>query len=109
MIRLKNPDQLARVKDSCQMLARLFLELPTQAQEGRSTLDLDKWAEDWIRRRGGKPAFKGYQGYPATLCISINNEVIHGIPKADRKMKAGDVVSLDCGIDLGLAISRIWR
>jgi methionyl aminopeptidase len=101
MIRLKNPDQLARVKDSCQLLARLFLELPAQAQEGRSTLDLDKWAEDWIRRRGGKPAFKGYQGYPATLCISINNEVIHGIPKADRKIKAGDLVSLDCGIDLG--------
>jgi len=100
MIRLKNPDQLARVKDSCQMLARLFLELPAQAQEGRSTLDLDKWAEDWIRRHGGKPAFKGYQGFPGSLCISINHEVIHGIPKADRKIKAGDLVSLDGGIDL---------
>ncbi len=100
MIRLKNPDQLARVKESCQMLARLFAELPAQAQEGRTTLDLDKWAEDWIRRHGGKPAFKGYQGYPATLCISINNEVIHGIPKANRKIQQGDLVSLDCGIDL---------
>jgi len=101
MIRLKNLDQIARIRESCQMLARLFQELPAQALEGRSTLDLDKWAEDWIRTRGGKPAFKGYQGFTGTLCISINQEVIHGIPKADRKIKSGDLVSLDCGIDLG--------
>jgi len=101
MIRLKNPDQLARIRESCQLLARMFQELPAQTQEGRSTLDLDKWAEDWIRRHGGKPAFKGYQGFPGTLCISINQEVIHGIPKADRRIVAGDLVSLDCGIDLG--------
>jgi len=101
MIRLKNPEQLARVRESCQLLARLFQELPQQAVEGRSALDLDKWAEDWIRRHGGKPAFKGYQGFPGTLCISINHEVIHGIPKADRKFQAGDLVSLDSGIDLG--------
>lgn len=101
MIRLKNLEQIARIRESCQLLARLFQELPSQALEGRSTLDLDKWAEDWVRRHGGKPAFKGYQGFPSTLCISINHEVIHGIPKADRKIKAGDLVSLDCGIDLG--------
>jgi methionyl aminopeptidase len=101
MIRLKNADQLARIRESCQLLARLFQELPAQTVEGRSTLDLDKWAEDWVRRHGGKPAFKGYQGFPGTLCISINHEVIHGIPKADRKIKAGDLVSLDSGIDLG--------
>lgn len=101
MIRLKNAEQLARIRESCQLLGRLFQELPGQAVEGRSTLDLDRWAEDWIRKRGGKPAFKGYQGFPGTLCISINHEVIHGIPKADRKIAAGDLVSLDCGIDLG--------
>ncbi len=101
MIRLKNLEQIARIRESCQLLAQLFQELPAQAQEGRSTLDLDLWAEDWIRRRGGKPAFKGYQGFSGTLCISLNHEVIHGIPKADRKIKAGDLVSLDCGIDLG--------
>jgi methionyl aminopeptidase len=100
MIRLKNPDQIARIRESCQLLARLFQELPAQAVEGRSTLDLDKWAEDWIRRHGGKPAFKGYQGFTGTLCISINHEVIHGIPKADRKIHAGDLLSLDSGIDL---------
>jgi len=101
MIRLKNLDQIARIRESCQLLARLFQELPAQTLEGRSTLDLDHWAEDWIRRHGGKPAFKGYQGYTGSLCVSINQEVIHGIPKADRKIKAGDLVSLDCGIDLG--------
>ena len=63
MIRLKNPEQMARIRESCQMLARLFQELPAQAVEGRSTLDLDRWAEDWIHRHHGKPAFKGYQGY----------------------------------------------
>jgi methionyl aminopeptidase len=101
MIRLKNSDQIARIRESCQLLARLFHELPSQTVEGRSTLDLDHWAEDWIRRHGGKPAFKGYQGFAGTLCISINHEVIHGIPKADRKIRAGDLVSLDSGIDLG--------
>ena len=101
MIRLKNPEQIARIRESCQLLARLFLELPAHAVEGRSTLDLDRWAEDWIRSHGGKPAFKNYQGFTGTLCISINQEVIHGIPKADRKIKTGDLVSLDCGIDLG--------
>jgi len=101
MIRLKNLDQIARIRESCQLLARLFQELPAQVVEGRSTLDIDRWAENWIRTRGGKPAFKGYQGFPGTVCISINHEVIHGIPKADRKIKTGDLVSLDSGIDLG--------
>jgi len=109
MIRLKNPDQISRIRESCQLLARLFDELPGQLAEGRSTLDLDKWAEDWVRRHGGKPAFKGYQGFPGTLCISINHEVIHGIPKADRKFKAGDLVSLDSGIDLGGYFSDMAR
>lgn len=99
MIRLKNPDQIAGIRESCHLLAQLFEELPAQVQEGRSTLDLDRWAEDWVRKHGGKPAFKGYMGFPGTLCISINQEVIHGIPKADRKIQAGDLVSLDSGIE----------
>lgn len=101
MIRLKNAEQLARIRESCRLLAQLFQEVPDQVAEGRSTLDLDRWAEDWIVRHGGKPAFKHYQGFPRTLCVSVNHEVIHGIPKADRRLKAGDLVSVDCGIDLG--------
>ena len=100
MIRLKNSEQIDRIRESCHLLGQLFQELPGQTLEGRSTLDLDRWAEDWVRRHGGKPAFKGYQGFPGTLCISINHEVIHGIPKADRKIQNGDLVSLDSGIDL---------
>jgi len=100
MIRLKNSEQLQGIRESCQLLARLFQELPHQAAQGRSTLDLDHWAEDWIRKQGGTPAFKGYQGFPATLCISINQEVIHGIPKRDRIIQNGDLLSLDSGIIL---------
>ena len=66
-------------------------------EPGISTLELDKIAEDFIRSQGATPNFKGYSGYPATACISINNEVIHGIPSKKRILKAGDIVSVDLG------------
>ncbi len=62
-----------------------------------TTAELDKIAEDFIRQKGARPAFKGYRGYPATLCIAVNEEVVHGIP-GSRKVKAGDIVSLDMGV-----------
>lgn len=101
MIQLKTKEQIQKIKESCQLLAKMFHDIAPLVQVGVSTLDLDKWAEEFIRQHGGKPAFKGYQGFPATLCTSLNQEVIHGIPKANRKIQAGDLVSLDCGIDLG--------
>lgn len=100
MTRLKNRDQIDRIRVSCKLLARMYVEIKPLVVDGITTLELDKWAEDFIRKNGGKPAFKGYMGFPGTLCTSINHEVIHGIPKA-RKIKTGDLVSLDCGIDLG--------
>lgn len=76
-------------------LAGLTLkEVAKAIQPGVSTRELDKVAEDFIRKNGGKPTFIGYRGYPASLCVSINDEVVHGIP-GPRKVKAGDVVSLD--------------
>ena len=99
MIRLKNREQIDRIRESCRLLVRMFKEITPLVQEGAVTKDLDNWAFDFIKKNKGKPAFKGYMDFPATLCISINEEVIHGIPSS-RKLKTGDLVSIDCGIDL---------
>jgi len=99
MIKLKNTEQVSRIRESCRLLATMFQAIRPLVVEGITTLELDSWAEDYIRKAGGIPAFKGYMGFPCTLCISINEEVIHGIPK-DRRIRAGDLVSVDCGIDL---------
>jgi methionyl aminopeptidase len=71
--------------------------LPTFVKPGVSTLAINMEVEALIRRRGATPAFKGYQGYPATACVSINAEVVHGIPSAGRRLAAGDIVSVDVG------------
>lgn len=103
-MKIKTKDQLNRLFESCQLLARMFKEMEGQIGEGTDILDLDRWAQDYILRHKARPAFKGYRNYPATLCTSVNNEVIHGIPRP-RKLKRGDLLSVDCGIDLGGYIS----
>lgn len=100
MIRLKNAEQVEGIRRSCAMLSELFVHLRPNVVQGVSLLDLDKMAEEFIRRRGGRPAFLGYEGFPATLCLSVNEAVIHGIPDR-RRLAEGDIVGLDCGIDLG--------
>lgn len=100
MIRLKNAKQLDGIRASCRMLSAMFKELAPLVKPGIETRDLDAWTQDWIARAGGKPAFLGYEGYPAALCVSVNEEVIHGIP-GKRRIEEGDLVSLDCGIELG--------
>ncbi|HEV3220667.1 MAG TPA: type I methionyl aminopeptidase [Candidatus Acidoferrales bacterium] len=75
-------------------------ELRLMVAPGVSTLDMDRIAEKRSAERGARPAFKGYRGYPAALCASINEEVVHGIPSASRKLREGDVVSLDFGVEL---------
>jgi methionyl aminopeptidase len=75
-------------------------ELRMMVAPGVSTLDLDRVAEKRSAERGARPAFKGYRGYPAALCASINEEVVHGIPSASRKLKEGDIVSLDFGVEV---------
>ncbi len=67
---------------------------------GVSTMDLERAAEKMIRERGARPAFKGYLEYPCVLCTSVNQEIVHGIPSDRRKLKSGDIVSIDCGVDL---------
>jgi methionyl aminopeptidase len=99
MIRLKTADEIKSIRESGIILAETLVELKKIISEGISTSELDDFARNYILSRGGKPAFLGYYDYPATLCISINEEVIHGIP-GKRKLKNGDIVGLDLGVNL---------
>ena len=96
MIILKTPQEIAMMREGNRILALLFENLTPLVQPGITTAELDKEAELFIRSHGAIPAFKGYRGYPATLCTSINDEVIHGIP-GQRTLKAGDIISIDVG------------
>lgn len=81
------------------MLSLLYEALKPMVKPGVTPKELDAFAYDFIKRNGGKPAFLGYEGYPATLCVSVNEVVIHGIPN-DRPLEEGDIVGIDSGIDL---------
>ena len=96
MIILKTPQEIAMMREGNRILALLFENLTPLVQPGITTAELDKEAELFIHSHGALPAFKGYRGYPATLCTSINDEVIHGIP-GPRTLKAGDIISIDVG------------
>ncbi|MDL2229946.1 type I methionyl aminopeptidase, partial [Treponema sp. OttesenSCG-928-L16] len=108
MIRLKNAAQIEGIRKSCRMLSAMYDELIPLVKPGIATIDLDHWAQTWIKKAGGRPAFLGYgdrhNPFPGALCISVNNEVIHGIP-SKRKIRDGDLVSIDSGIDLDGYIS----
>jgi methionyl aminopeptidase len=108
MIRLKNEKQIEGIRKSCKLLSAMYRELIPLVKPGVETIEIDRWTRNWIKKAGGKPAFLGYGSrdnpYPAAICISINNEVIHGLPSR-RRVAGGDLVSLDCGIDLGGYIS----
>ncbi len=99
-IELKSGREIEILHRANGMVLAILEELKTMALPGVSTGELDKYAEQSIRDRGGEPAFKGYRGYPASLCVSINDEVVHGIPSKDRVLEAGDIVSLDLGVKL---------
>jgi len=90
------------------MLSAMYRELIPLVKPGIQTIEIDRWVQNWIKRAGGIPVFLGYgqpkNPFPAAICISINNEVIHGIP-SKRKIRDGDLVGLDCGINLGGYIS----
>lgn len=89
--------QQASFRTAGTILGAVLRHVSAAAVPGVSTLSLDHLAEEFIREHGGKPAFKGYSGYNHTLCTSVNDECVHGIP-SNRKLKEGDIVSLDCGV-----------
>jgi methionyl aminopeptidase len=97
---LKTPDQIARIGEACAIVHEVLDELARAAVAGITTLELDRIAAARTRVRGAVPAFLGYHGYPASLCISVNDEVVHGIPSASRRLAEGDVVGLDYGVVL---------
>ena len=98
MIHLKSAKEIETMKGASRIVAEILLELRENIREGATTADMDRIAEELTLKKKAKPAFKGYRGFPATLCISVNDEVVHGIPSAKRVLKQGDVVGLDFGV-----------
>jgi len=98
---LKTAAEIDAIGRAGAILASLYRELPQHVVPGVTTKDLDRLAETFIRdHAGAEPAFKGLYGFPATLCTSVNYEVVHGIPAERKKLASGDVVSIDCGVKL---------
>ena len=99
MITLKTDREIELIARACELVAEVLDRIPEQVRPGVSTGQLDEWAEDLIRSHdGATPSFKGLYGFPATLCTSINHEVVHGIPSSGRVLKVGDVISVDVGV-----------
>jgi methionyl aminopeptidase len=101
VIHLKTPEEIEIIGRGGAIIAGLFVEIGRQVAPGVSTLDLDKTADEFIRsHRGAVPAFKGLYGFAGSVCASVNEEVVHGIPSADRILEAGDIISIDVGVKL---------
>lgn len=96
-VELKSREEIATMREAGAIVGRTLRTLSEAVAAGVSTLELDRIAENEIRKRKAVPAFLNYRGFPATLCASINEEIVHGIPKEDRKLKSGDIIGLDLG------------
>ncbi|MBR9922175.1 MAG: type I methionyl aminopeptidase [Bacteroidetes bacterium] len=99
MIFFKTDEEIELMRQSNLLVCKTHAHVAAMIRPGITGADLDREAETFIRDHGARPAFKGYNGFPATLCISLNEQVVHGIP-SDQVLKEGDVVSLDCGVEL---------
>lgn len=98
MIILKSSEELKKIRKSCQIVATVLEELKSYMKENLTTKQIEQFIESLITKMGGIPAFKGYRGYPASACISINEQVVHGIPSEKLFIKEGDIVSIDVGV-----------
>jgi methionyl aminopeptidase len=103
-VQVKTQPQLDAMREAGLIVARALATLAEATSPGVTTADLDAIAERQIREAGATASFKGYHGYPATVCTSVNEEIVHGIPSQQRRLRAGDVISIDCG-----AIVRGWH
>jgi methionyl aminopeptidase len=97
MIYFKSKEEIELLRESSLLVGKTLAEVARMIAPGVKTISLDKMAEDFIRSNGGIPGFKGYNGFPFTLCISINEQVVHGFP-GERVLLDGDIVSVDCGV-----------
>ena len=100
MVVLKSPKEIEKIRASNQIVAKILSVLESEVKPGVNTLYLDKLAEDLARENGAKPAFKGYRGFPYSLCASVNEAVVHGFP-SKRALKEGDILSMDFGVLFG--------
>jgi methionyl aminopeptidase len=100
MIPIKSPSEIEKMRRACAAAAEILRGVAALVEPGRTTKQLNDAAGEMIRQRGGKSPFLGYRGYPGHVCVSLNDEVVHGIP-GNRKIQYGDIVSLDVGIILG--------
>lgn len=96
MIVLKSPQEIEKIGQACRIVAMTLVYLKEWVKPGVSTRELDRLAEEFIVKQGARPAFKGYRDFPCTLCTSINEEVVHGIP-SKRQLKEGDIIGIDAG------------
>jgi len=96
MIAVRQPDEIEKIARSCRIVAEALRLAGEMIQPGITTKEIDAEIERFILSRGARPSFKGYQGYPASVCVSVNDVVVHGIP-GDRRLAAGDIVSVDVG------------
>jgi methionyl aminopeptidase len=103
-IEVKTPDQVKLMREAGLVVAHTLRTVTAAVRPGVSTAELDALAEREIRAAGATPSFKGYHGYPATICTSVNSEIVHGIPSPARYLRDGDIISIDCG-----AIVRGWH
>lgn len=99
MIQVKTNEEIELIRQSSLLVGKTLAAVAREIREGISTLALDKVAEDFIRSHNAVPAFKGYRGFPGTLCVSVNSQVVHGIP-GKYELKSGDVISVDCGVKM---------
>ena len=98
MVSIKSEREIKLMREAGRILAQVHEELGKAIQRGMSTLDIDRLGERMIRSFGCIPSFKNYNGYPASICVSVNDEVVHGIPNKHRILQEGDIVSLDAGV-----------
>lgn len=97
-VSIKSAREIELMRAAGKILAKVHQDLGKQLKPGMSTLEIDKTGDEMIRSFGCIPSFKDYNGYPASICVSVNDEVVHGIPSANRFLKEGDIVSLDIGV-----------
>ena len=99
MIFIRNSGEIEKLRKSARIVAEILTRIESRIQPGVSTEELDREIEEYILSKDARPAFKGFHGFPASSCISLNDEVVHGIPDK-RKLKSGDIVSIDIGVEL---------
>lgn len=99
MIIIKSPREIDLIRNSCRLVVEAFAVIEKLLKPGVKTIELDEAVAEFIYSHGGRPAFKGFKGYPASICVSLDNQVVHGIP-GNNRLESGQIVSIDIGVEL---------